>query len=437
MKYLSKKTFLLTFLLSFIACEDYIGGDINNDPNNPTTVPVSAQMPAIQIALADVYGGEFSHFNSMLIQQVEGAARCGLLNRYIGLTPNLFDNIWQNVYEKILNEIKIAKETTSKKGYAHYGAVLDILEAFTLMTATDVWDDMPYSDALKGIDALMPTYDTQASIYEVINHLLDNALMILDGSAGGLVPSSEEVFYDGDIEKWKKAARAIKARALLHLNDYAGAANLASQSFANGNENLAYQYPDAIAAGPWYRFNRDRTGDIEFNPTMRALMQGLNDVNRLAKLDQTFTTAHSYLIPDFLQELITYREMQFIIAEADVRQNAGGTAEGHTAYLAGIEASFVRLGVDGYEDYIAQTKVNPGIGNLTLEQVMTQKYIALFLQPEAYSDWRRTAIPILTPTSGTTIPVRWEYSATEYLFNSNAPAEGSVNIYTDRVGWNR
>jgi len=59
-------------LLSLTACEDYIGGDINADPNNPISVPVAAQFPAVQIAIADVYGGDFSRICSMLTQQVEG-----------------------------------------------------------------------------------------------------------------------------------------------------------------------------------------------------------------------------------------------------------------------------------------------------------------------------------------------------------------------------
>lgn len=443
MKFTYKIVFLFAVLLSFVACEDYIGGDLNKDPNSPTSLPVSAQMPAFEIALVDVYGGAFSRFSCMLVQQVEGVARqWQSFNQYTGLTPNRFDAAWSNVYENVLNEVKIAKVSTAENGYAHYGAVLDIIEAFTLMAATDVWDDMPYSDALKGVGSITPTYDTQASIYTAINSLLDNALTTLDGPAGSLVPGGEDVLYGGDIELWKKAARAIKARGLLHNKDYAGAAALAGQSFANGSENLAYQYPDANAAGQWYRFNRDRTGDLEFHPTMRALLEGLNDVNRLSAMDQTFITDHTYLVPNFLQELITYREMQFIIAEADVRAG-GGTAEGHAAYLAGIKASFDRLGLisdddeTAYTTYIAQADIDPGMGNLTLEHVMTQKYIALFLQPEAFSDWRRTNIPALTPVSGTTVPVRWDYSSDEYLFNSNSPAEGSVSIYTDRVGWNK
>ncbi len=433
--------FLLVSLLtcSFLSCEDYIAGDlINSDPNNPTSVPVTAQLPAFQIALADNVGGDFSRFNSMLVQQVEGVARqWSAFNQYTGLTPNRFDDAWQNVYENTLNEILIAKTSSTTNGYNHYIGVLNIIEAYTLMMSTDVWDDIPYTDALQGINALNPIFDTQASIYSTIYALLDEGITLLEGPSGSVTPGGEDVFYGGDVAAWIKAAHAIKARGLLKDKDYAGAMSEAGLAFTDASDNMSFQYPDANAAGQWYRFNRDRTGDLEFHPTMRTLMTGLNDMDRLAVMDQTFVTDHTYLIPNFLQELITYREMQFIIAEAD--QRAGGTQAGYDAYLAGIRASFTRLGLGeaAYEAYIAQDAINPGVGNLTLETVMTQKYIAMFLQPEVYSDWRRTGIPALSPVSGTAIPVRWNYPATEILFNSNAPTEGEVNIYTDRVGWNQ
>ena len=434
------KHILLVFMLAFstVGCEDFLGGDLNRDPNNPTFVPVSAQLPAFQIALADNYGGSFSRFNSMLVQQVEGVERqWSAFNQYTGLTPNRFDDAWTNLYENTLNEIKIAKAVTQADGLGHYTGILDVQEAFNLMMATDVWDDMPYSDALQGIDATNPTYDTQSAIYAAIYTLLDEGISLLGGAPGPLVPGAEDVFYGGDIAKWTKAAHGIKARGFMKDNNYAGAMSEAMQSFESAADNMAYQYPDANAAGGWYRFNRDRTGDIEFHPTMRALMTGLNDSDRLAVMDQTFITDHTYLVADFLSELITYREMQFIIAEADFRNGASQT--GYDAYLAGISASFTRLGLgeDAYNAYIAQQAVAPGVGNLTLEQIMTQKYIAMFLQPENYSDWRRTGIPALTPVSGTAIPVRWHYGSEEYLFNSNSPSEAEIDIFNARVGWNR
>ena len=74
------------------------------------------------------------------------------------------------------------------------------------------------------------------------------------------------------------------------------------------------------------------------------------------------------------------------------------------------------------------------MGSLTLEQIMTQKYIGLFVQPEAFSDWRRTGIPNLTPVAGSAVPRRWFYPENEYLFNSSAPARDDQLLF-ERVGW--
>ena len=440
MRIINKFLLLLAFTFTFVGCEDYIGGDINQDPNNPVAVPLTAQMPAFQIALADMYGGSFSRFNCMLTQQVEGVERqWSSFNQYSGLTPNRFDDAWDDTYENVLNEIQIAKTSAQEQGFNHYLGVLNVMEAFTLMVATDVWDDMPYTDALKGVASINPTFDTQASIYTALYALLDEAIALFNGPAGAVVPGSEDVFYGGDISLWEKAAHGIIARGKMKDNDYNKALSEAQASFTSSSENLGYQYPDLNAAGQWYRFNRDRTGDIEFNPTMRALMTELNDTVRLGVMDNTFIIDHPYMVADFFQELITFREVQFIIAEVDVRNNSGGTQAGYDAYLAGIKAGFEELGLDeaAYDAYVAQPEIGVGVGNLTLELVMTQKYIAMFLQPEVYSDWRRTGIPALSPVSGSTIPVRWHYGANEYLFNTNSPSETEVNIFTDKVGWNR
>lgn len=440
MKLINKLIFTFLVLFSFASCESYIEGDgINSDPNNPTSVPISAQLPAFQVQIADMTGGDFCRFNCMLIQQVEGVARqWSSFNQYTGLTPNRFDGGWQDVYENVLNEIKIARANAIENGYNHHQGILNIMEAYTMQMATDVWDDMPYTDALQGIDALNPTYDTQADIYAAVYSLLDQGITQLSGPPGPLTLGNSDVFYGGNVDNWIAAAHGIRARAMMKDKNYSGAANEALSAFGDASQNLAYKYPDVNAAGPWFRFNvSGREGDIEFHPTMRGLLESLNDTDRLAVMDGTFNASHPYLVADFLQEMVTYREMQFIIAEADVR--AGASQAGHDAYLAGIRASFARLGLGDaeYDAYVAQESIDPGVGNLTLEQVMTQKYIAMYLQQEAYSDWRRTGIPALTPVSGTTIPVRWNYSANEYLFNANSPEESAVSIYNDKVGWNR
>ena len=260
-------------------------------------------MPALEIALADVYGGDFSRFGSMLTQQVEGVARQWVaFNQYTGLTPNRFDDAWQNIYENVLNEVKIAQASATEQGFNHYVGVLNIIEAFTLMIATDVWDDMPYTDAFKGLESTNPTYDTQASIYDAIVTLTRDGITLLEGAPGSVAPGGDDVFFGGNAAAWILAAKALDARRLIHMKDYSGAASAAASSFGSAADNWGFQYPDANAAGQWYRFNRDRTGDLEFHPTMRALLTGANDTLRLNVMDQTFITSHPYLVADFNQD---------------------------------------------------------------------------------------------------------------------------------------
>jgi len=85
-------------------------------------------------------------------------------------------------------------------------------------------------------------------------------------------------------------------------------------------------------------------------------------------------------------------------------------------------------------DYLSSPAVDPGDGNLTLQHIIMQKYIALYADPEVFSDWRRTGIPQLTPNVGNEVPRRLPYAENEILSNENTPSPANVNIFT-RVWW--
>ena len=424
---------LLVSVVSFLACESFLADDLNLDPNKPGSVPVNAVLPNIQIRIADVYGGDTSRFNSLISQHVEGVARqWSSFNNYTGLTPNRFDTAWDNYYENVLIEVNSMIAQAEENGYNHYAGIGKVLKAFSLMVMTDMWGDIPYTQAGLGMDEINPSFDSQASLYTEIYALLSDAEGLLSGSDGGRAVGGDDVIYSGSMDKWKKSIQAIRARGLLHQGDHAGALAAAKNAFTARDDNMSYTY-NASQPGGWWRFNNDRTGDIEFHPFLRELMQSKNDTVRLAKLDQTFITSHDYFVSAFRQDLISYREVQFIIAET-----ASNANEQHTAYLNAIRASFEEVGASeaDYTAYVSQPTIDPGVGNLDKEaHVLTQKYIGLFVQPEVFNDLRRNDFPVLTPTSGSQIPVRWNYPSNELLFNSNAPADGTTTLFTPKVGW--
>jgi hypothetical protein len=134
--------------------------------------------------------------------------------------------------------------------------------------------------------------------------------------------------------------------------------------------------------------------------------------------------------------LLSYTEQEFIRAEAALQSGDNSTA--YAAYLNAIESSCAEALVGSeYDAYVAQATVGVGEGSLTLENVITQKYLALYTNPEVFSDWRRTNIPALTPVTGTQIPRRLPYAQTELFSNpDNVPSPADVNIFTP-VWWDK
>lgn len=438
----------LALLLGFNSCEDYFG-DINVNPNVPTDVPPSVLLPSIEVALADLMGGDMSRFSAVLVSHVRGVARqWSSIDNYSFIVPSNFDNAWRyNLYAGILQDALLLKERAAEKNAPHYLGIANVLMAYAWMQATDVWNDMPFTEAFQGTDIQQPAFDSQEFIYGKVDEMLAEAISSLSGDGGDLLPGGDDVIYGGDASKWLKAAHAIAARAALHraLRDpnkyYGDVLTHVADGFTSGADDMRLQYTSGpTSAAPWYRFNRDRTGDIQMftddKPSkLGEIMTALDDP-RLPVYSYDFEDFdnHPYFRADRNYPLITYYEQKFMEAEA-LMMTGGDAAAIHDAFVAGIQASFDAMGMDA-TDYI--TAIDPGEGNVTLEDIMTQKYIAMYAEPEVYNDWRRTNIPELTPNSGSTIPYRFPYPASELTLNLNTPKVDGLSAITDpanKVWW--
>mgnify|MGYP001344796732 CR=1 FL=1 len=128
--------------------------------------------------------------------------------------------------------------------------------------------------------------------------------------------------------------------------------------------------------------------------------------------------------------LLTFVELKFIQAEAYLRLN--NPANAYTAYETAVSLALahagdfnpaVKLSEEKINAYLALPKVSPGAGNLTLSDVISQKYIYLYqYQPlEAYNDLRRTAIIPITDPAGR--PNRIPYPVSELTRNVNTPTD--------------
>jgi hypothetical protein len=312
---------------------------------------------------------------------------------------------------------------------------------------------------IQGEDSYNPAYDAQSAIYEDLHHMLEDAIADLGqpASANSLFPTTDDYIYGGDPAAWQMAARMLLVRYAIHLAEAdAGAAADAishlndayAAGLGDGSYDMNAYFPgEGNSQNQWYAFNITRGGYQQMNDGFIAMLQGDPRLPLYASLDlnngysgtaNCGTDLSTSIVGDFYGSatssapLVTFFEMKFIEAEAKSR---GGDAAG-AALAAGeaIVANFIYLGLDSATAiaYITTLPLVP-----TLEDIMTEKYKAMFTQFEAWSDWRRTGFPSLTPVpcgifSG--IPLRLPTALSERLYNDNAVVE--TNLLTP-VWWDQ
>lgn len=434
----------MIFLLG--SCHSDFFTEVNTNPNSPDSVLPASLLSTVEGSIGYSQGGEYSRFSSMFTQQTLGAARQaeGWYN-YIFTTQD-FDTHWGNMYTQCMENNYLLIQMADEKGYHQYGGIAKILLAYSLQLVVDAWGDVPYTDAFQGLENLHPAFDNGSSVYESLNQLLDEAIDDLNQPVTeSLLPGPDDFMYGGDASQWIKFAHAIKARLAIHESKTNAtkaqeALDEIAQSFV-GNEDNAQLFfgTTSTNAGPWNQFNTQR-GDISFSTsTLAGEMSARNDPRYSILIDDAgdpdgLGLAAYYGSPNSPVEFITFDELNFIKAEAILR-TSGNIEDAQAAYRDGITANMQKLGVaqGDIDAYLAANGTLPGDVNEAISQVAFQAWFALYLNPEAWTTYRRTGSPQLVAVDGTQVPRRLLYPQTEYSYNGeNVPPS---TLYTPRIFW--
>ena len=448
----------LGMLFFTVSCKKSTLADVNQDPNVLNTVNPNLLLSTVESGLGYTQGGDFSRTASMVVQQTLGA-NSQMQTFYIyGYNPGSFDQMWADLYTTTMENDFTLMKVADAGGYNRYSGVARILMAYSLQLAVDNWGSIPYSKAFQGNTGgtIQPGYDSASALYDTIASLVNVGISQLTASsAGAITPGSEDVIYSGNAASWVKFGHAIKARLYIHQSkNNVAMANKAlaeiSSAIATQSDNAQYVFPAVeTAANPWYQFNSNRAGNIEFHTSPFAkMLLTLNDprygilIDSLNEDNGALTNGHYGGLNSYYGsisspvEFITYEELLFIQAEATI--NAGGTpASAQGFYTAAITANMAKLGVPGpaIATYLTTYGTLLPSTNAALAQIATQEFIALYLNPEAWTLWRRTGIPVLTPTSGSEIPRRLEYPQSELSYNANnVPAS---TLFTPTLFWDK
>lgn len=170
-------------------------------------------------------------------------------------------------------------------------------------------------------------------------------------------------------------------------------------------------------------------------------------------------TTAVYLALNTPSFILSYAQTELLLAEAALRGwNVGATASVH--YANGLAAALQTystfssagaISATVATNYAAANPLDISSTDNALKQINTQYWIlagTLFDFDEAWSNWRRSGYPVLTPVNytgnftGGTIPRRQAYPTSEASTNPNNYAKAVTGLstgdtYTGRVWWDK
>ncbi|HMI63063.1 MAG TPA: SusD/RagB family nutrient-binding outer membrane lipoprotein [Puia sp.] len=467
----SKKIFLLLLSAGFLlgSCKKYLA--VNTSPNNPQVVPSTVLLPTTTIGIAFANGNDLGRATSAIMQQIAGVA-----NQTQGYDvfnfSGAFDNQWNGeIYGGSINNCQALINLDSATSPIYSGiAKLEMAYAFSM--ATDIWGDVPYSQAGQPNAYLYPRFDKVQDIYQgnpslgirSLFDLVKSGMADLDKTSF-FKPTTDDIVYGGDITKWKRMGNTLLLKfAIMLTNTNPTLAKSVITDVLTGNNyinntNLDFEVPFGSQTGnqnPIYNFNYvNRATDQMLSQRLLNLMTSLKDTLRLAKF---FTKPNgafvgfdnganavapavtgrsqygTYLIGvtgNAPIRLLTFFQVNFILAEAALVLGTPGDANAY--YQAGIKTSMSKVGIDT-ATISAYFAANPTVVTLSgstedmRKQIITQKYIAWIGNGiEVFDDYRRTGYPVLALPNNpggddpTVIPTRLPYTNTEQSTNANAP----------------
>lgn len=359
-------------------------------------------------------------------------------------------------------------------------AIARIWKVFIMHRITDLWGDVPYTEAFTG--KITPVYDKQSEIYPAMLDELKAAVASFDPSKP-LGFGAADVLYGSNINSWIRFANSLRLRLAMRISNAApvlaeqhvkevladgrlissnsqSAVMRYGRDFGNADENIQpmgiirsfNEYRASKTLVDFLKNNNDPRLPIYIEPVGQnyiGLQNGLNP-EQLNNINPNDFSKESLIISNLFAPsgLLIYPEVLFLQAEAALKGWGTGSVQG--LYEQGIRAS-VAYWVSVYQNLLTRIPASeisslPVIAvtdqqistylqqpqiifnqSKALEQIITQKWLANINQGfEAYADFRRTGFPLLnaipnldglSETGGTSVPLRLRYPAEEQALN--------------------
>lgn len=249
-----------------------------------------------------------------------------------------------------------------------------------------------------------------ASIYSIIIEYYSNAEFYEGRNISPTMLTYDKIFTllnEITSEEYQIEVNLLKARLLVNTEMYNQALKIINTIDQMNDVDFSITFEGSYTnTNEWQRFVGSRGGYLSAD--------SINIINGYMKNDPRlpfyYVTNQTFNFPLSRNQvsipLIGKLEGYFLKAELELR--AGNIPNAQIAYKQGIEKSMETTGVKDYNDYL---NINGHLNtskDIALEQILKEKYLALFGHPLVFVDYKRTKLPKITEKTSN-FPDKWMY----------------------------
>lgn len=455
---LVKLSFVCLFAAVFTSC-DRTMEEINTDTSKIKNPTAGSFLAPLQYAMASYGYNRADDFTFQVMQVAIPFPNEGNTPSRYYLTENSGGGYWNTSYSW-LKQAKEMENFAHAEGDANFEAIAKVLNAWIYSNLTDAFGDVPYSEALDLEGGIMtPKFDSQKDIYVALLDDLKAANALFNTTS---TLSELDLFYHGEqsaagVLKWKKFGNSLSLRLLNRIQKREGELNVHERIrtivnspsvypiFESNSDMAALELSGISPLMPPMARPQDFTSYRAAGAFFVDVLQQNND----PRAAQFFTTARNlsdnavigfkgapaayapgtvfdYQPSNMNQNLAKaplkvfvypFAELQFTLSELALKGVISGSAQQY--YESGVKAAIEQWGETVPADYL----LNPVVAfKGTQEQILTQKYIALFfVDHQQWYEQRRTGYPVLPNNGGLLnegkMPQRFMYPTNPKIMN--------------------
>ncbi|HMI61177.1 MAG TPA: SusD/RagB family nutrient-binding outer membrane lipoprotein [Puia sp.] len=385
----------------------------------------------------------------------------GFGSKYVASQITQTNATFNAAYPDEINEIGIViKAVKSDPTKINLLAAARIWRAYCFSKITDLYGDVPYSQAGLGYDSSVykPAYDAQQAIYTDMLSELASAAASFDPNKTTF--GAADLIYGGNTAQWQKFAYSLMLRLAMRLTkvDIASAQTWATKAIAGGvitadadiakmpylssgqiiNQNpMAYNLwnSDYIAQNGSTNTEGGKYQDVWINylkstndprlsiisivynngvpDTTAGIQKGMpsniNNVRPANFVTYSEPNPKTVLLLGSPQLIFTAAESYFLLTEAALRGwYSGATAA--SLYTNGVQAGLRQWAIiagsagtissGAFNNYVANNTLVSGTFDAQMNQIYTQFWVSMFPNAtEAFNSYRRTGYPALVPNN--------------------------------------